>query len=154
MKSKKSLYIGLFIVFLMVTSTLGFIIGDDTQERREGDFVFVNGWWILNKGEFEYKFSYLPEDVGEYGNLIFSNDVYLYVENTSLPQLNRLSYFFATNSVKYSILEEKECDLNKLVLVIRKGLDKIYKEDKCLILEGDIDKSIDKIGYRLVLDDD
>ena len=151
MKSRKNLYVGLFIIFLMVSSTLGFFMGDDPQGREKGGLRLINGWWILEQDSFSYRFSRLPEDVGDYEEVVVGGDIYLYGEDLSQSQLSRLSYFFAANGVRYSVLDEEDCDLGKPTLIIREGLDKAYKEGNCFFLEGDLDTSIDKIGYNLVL---
>ena len=74
----------------------------------------------------------------------------IYAKELTQDQLSRLTYYFALNNVQYDLLDEIDCNKDVQVLVIKTGVNKIYKQDNCLFLEGDIEQSIDKIGYSLI----
>ena len=65
---KKKLYFGLLIIFLMVSSTIGFMYGGDSGVKKINGqkFVKVDGGWQLYIDEIEsyWKFSYLPTELG------------------------------------------------------------------------------------------
>jgi len=156
MKSnKKNYYMAIFIILIMVSSTLGFIIGSsndsNSNSNNQKGLNYVNGWWIISKNGFDYRFRYLPDENFNYKEIILNDQISLYSEVIGEEQLSRLSYFFAANSISYSKIDNYSCSSDTNVLILKIGLDKTYKDGNCLVLEGDIDRSIDKIGYSLVL---
>ena len=156
-KNKSKLYMGVFIIFLMVSSTIGFIFGSSGYTPQEQNINsdgpnFVNGFWVFEYNGFNYRFKYLAEESFDYNSVDLNNDLFLYTDAIlSQDQLSRLNLFFASNSINYQIIDNLECGLDTQVLVLKLGLDKIYKDSNCLVLEGDIDRNIDRIGYSLIV---
>ena len=63
-KNKNKLYIGLFIVFLMISSTIGFMYSSEDSKKINGNkFTLTDkGWQLYLDGNYWY-FDYLPSEL-------------------------------------------------------------------------------------------
>jgi hypothetical protein len=177
---KLNLILVIFIVFIMVTSAIGFIYSP--SENND-----------LNENSFDYKgFQFGITTNNKFitdinGNqIIFDNDP-RNLENINLPnfQITQEKVYLIFNpeekddSLQYSIskiyytlqikgirgvlacstekdcpneLPIKNCDSESFYFK-KSNLTNLYKEDKCIVLEGDninIDKYVDKINLLLM----
>jgi hypothetical protein len=177
---KSNLYLAIFIVFIMVTSAIGFIYSPSEQNN-------------LNENSLDYKgFNFqLTTDnrfvTGINGNQIVLDNNPNNLDNITLPifQLTQNKVYFIfnpgekDNSLEYSMsklaymlqikgvravlacskeencpaeLPIKNCDSESFYFK-KSNLTNIYKDNKCIVLEGDnlnINKYVDKIDLALV----
>lgn len=149
----KKLAMGIFIIVIMVSSTAGFILSYDADQKTKSDgkeFIDVGSYWLLREGNNDYYFVYLPGQVPEYKEIELDNSILLKGNLTQIQQ-NRLSYAFAANGVRFQELEnEQDCDGQVQIIVIETGTQNIYKEGSCLFLQGDKEKLIDMLSYSLI----
>lgn len=165
--------IGAGIILLMVGSVLQFGSNDeeavvDVVDYNGYEFNNVNGKWLLDIGGSYAAFDYLPEDVKDLylDNINFNNKVYIAVN----PMEDEYSYFIQRIrailqykgylSIESCIEEEGcgdipvvDCGMDKDIILIRKGANKVNKEGNCLILEGDNEglvKDVDLLYYKLL----
>jgi hypothetical protein len=151
---KTKLYMGLFIVFLMITSTLGFIYGSgDSKKVGENKFTLTEyGWQFYLKSRDQYwYFDYLPNEINlNYDIELINDKVFIAIEDNS--------YFYELSN-KFALLgvilerinfEEINCDGVKTLIFYEKSYDKIYKESNCIYFEGNINKLIDGLFYHIL----
>jgi len=152
-RQRKQLYIGLFIVFLMVTSTIGFIYSSDSGERYNGrGFTATeNGWvtYVEETGQY-WTFNYLPEEVDFDVNIgTISDKIYVVLEdNTHYSDLMRK---FALLGVITERIDPEgvDCASGTSTLVFSFSQDnKIYKDGNCVYLEGHTPQLIDRLFYH------
>lgn len=152
-KKNKSIYAGLFIVFLMVTSTIGFIYSSEDSKNVDGNkFVATDkGWQLYKEGSYWY-FDYLPSELDfEYDMGTLSSKVLVSVEDN--PYYYEISNKFAKLGVivERVSFEGVDCEGDMITLVfIPEEYNKIYKEDSCVYFEGKIDMLIDKLFYLML----
>ena len=155
---KKKLYFGLLIIFLMVSSTIGFMYGGDSGVKKINGqkFVKVDGGWQLYIDEIEsyWKFSYLPTELGFDPELLdFSgSELNVYSSNDlSKNYEERLKFVLLYKGVLVNSLQEEDCGLENTVWILDSSSEDISftKEEKCLYITGDLNKLVDGIAYKI-----
>tara|TARA_Y100000034_G_C6693043_1_gene305244 strand:+ start:78 stop:542 length:465 start_codon:yes stop_codon:yes gene_type:complete len=148
-KEKSKLYMGLFIVFLMISSTIGFMYSSDNSKKYNGhSFTLTDNGWTTFVNKQYWSFDYLPKEVIDV-NVNLDRDVLIYVEDNQY--FYELSNKFALLGIIVDRADIITCNSEKSVLVFNEMNDnKIYKEDNCFYFEGNINKLIDALFYDLL----
>jgi len=162
---KIQLFMTLFIIFLMVSSIIGFLFpyGDSLAGPANGNLVF-NGveflptqdqrWIALNKDK-QYIFDHLPSELSEITfpyNPAEEDKVYVVYNPSELTQATE----YLTQKTAYNLqLEGKEAilacttlegcnqftvqDCTKSAIYLKTNLEKesVFKDQNCLVIEGD-----------------
>jgi len=147
-KDKSKLYMGLFIIFLMVSSTIGFMYSSDNS-KKQGKYSFTqtdNGWTTYINDQY-WSFDYLPKDVPN-ADINLGSSVLINVES------NQDYYELSNKLAKLNIITDRTSSItcnNKSILVFSESQDnKIYKEGNCFYFEGNINKLMDSLFYDLL----
>ena len=147
-KDKSKLYMGLFIIFLMVSSTIGFMYSSDNS-KKQGKYSFTqtdNGWTTYINDQY-WSFDYLPKDVPN-ADINLGSSVLINVES------NQDYYELSNKLAKLNIITDRTSSItcnDKSILVFSESQDnKIYKEDNCFYFEGNINKLMDSLFYDLL----
>jgi hypothetical protein len=153
-QDKNKIYIGIFIVFLMISSTLGLIYGSDTKESYNGySFTLTDGGWVVFVNNQYWDFNYLPDELEFDSDIGILNDkVYVVIDSDSyFREISRKFALLGVLSERIS-LDEVDCSLLENTLIFNYGTeyDKIYKEDGCVYLEGYTTRLIDKLFYHVL----
>lgn len=151
-KNNSKLFFGLFIIILMVSSTIGFIYGGEETKKFNG-YKFTKtefGWRTYIESLSSYwDFYYLPTEI-DFDVSVFDEDlVYLYGgDNLSLEKFKLL---FLYKGVVAETLDEKNCELEGVVFVINPSFSDVgvVRSGNCIQLNGNINKFIDGLTYRI-----
>ncbi len=151
-RERKKLYIGLFIVFLMVSSTLGFIYGSDGASKKVNGHKFTQtdrGWQVYIGNAYWY-FDYLPDQLDFESNIgRLTSKVFVVMGDTNY-YYDLSSKFALLGVITEKIdLEGVDCDGEFSTLVFTyKNDNKIYKESNCVYFEGNTNVLIDRLFYE------
>jgi len=152
---KKKLYFGLLIIFLMVSSTIGFMYGGDSETKKINGkkFVRVAGGWQTYIGEIEsyWRFSYLPDELDFELDLPYG-EVNIYTsDEASKGYGDKLKFVLLYQGVLVNSLQEKDCDLENPVWVLTSSSEDISftEEEKCLYIDGNLNKLVDGVAYKV-----
>jgi hypothetical protein len=155
-ENRNKLYIGFFIVFLMISSTIGFMYNSSSNTKKFNGYSFArteNGWitYIKEYGQY-WSFNYLPTELNFGSNIGFLSDKVYIVLNDNDYSYDLIKKFALLGIVAERIsLDEVNCGIEENTLVFNeKEYNKIYKEDNCIYLEGYIPKLIDRLFYHLL----
>ncbi|MBT3690800.1 hypothetical protein HOG16_00990 [Candidatus Woesearchaeota archaeon] len=152
-KNRNKLYIGLFIVFLMVSSTIGFLYSSEDSKKVNGNkFTLTDKGWQLYSGGNYWYFDYLPSELNFESDMrTISNLVYVSVlDNQYFYEISNKFALLGVVVERVS-LEEIDCDTEITTLVFMYENDnKIYKEGSCVYFEGREDMLIDKLFYEML----
>ena len=152
---RNKLYIGLFIVFLMVSSTIGFIYSsEDGNKYNEYSFTLTENGWVTYIKELNmyWSFDYLPKELDFEVNIGFISDQ-IAVSIKDDRYFYELSSKFALLGIITSRINDSAiyCNLENPIFVFTEGnYNKIYKEDSCTYFEGDSNQLIDRLFYHLL----
>jgi len=176
--NKKQLILAIFIIVLMVSSVIGFIYVNPTNDNS-GSFDYkgfkfrldANGRYFTEVNGASFIFDYNPRDLNniELPDFIIQNQKYYIL--TNLTQLNA-NLDYSINKLRYNLnllgiltipacINEQECnpnlpikDCNVDAFYFKKGnINKVSIENKCIIIEGDdlgLSKLVDKVNLRLI----
>jgi len=154
-ENKNKIYIGLFIAFLMISSTIGFIYSSDSNEKYNGySFTLTDkGWSTYDKNTKQYwYFDYLPNEVNFDSNIgMLTDPIYISLyDNAYFSEL--ASKFALVGVIANRIdLEDVDCQSENSVLIFTSSnYNKIYKEGSCVYLEGYIPQLIDRLFYHIL----
>ncbi len=169
----------LFIAFIMITSVIGFLYSSDSVdesfevlEYKNYEFRNINGKYLLEVNSNEYVFDNSPYDLSsiDIENFDLESDKYYIIFNPSEKnpsmEYSIQKLYLVLNSLGINIqlacsVEEgcdetlpiRNCD-NYAFYLKRLGEPKIYKEDNCVVIQGnsnkDIDEGVDKINLKLL----
>lgn len=166
---KKKVWVGIFLSFILISSTLGFVLSyeNSSSTNTNNNEIIVNGIKIqriqdnvfaVDNNGIQVIFNYLPEDLQNITlpefNLL-SDKIYIIFEpeqqdnnlNLLIQKLtmgirsaNVRAVTACSREEKCSIdIPVKKCD-NDAIYISRKNISKVYAMDKCLVFEGnDID---------------
>ena len=152
-EKRNKIIFGLFIIFLMVSSTAGFIYsGNNTKKINGFKFIEVgNGWQVWIKDIESYLiFRYLPTEIEEkFEFLNEKTNIKIYNENWSELYVDRLRTVLIFDNLQTEIVDELFCDEYTLVLDHSYSDLEISTEEKCFYLNGDSTKFIDGITYKI-----
>ncbi len=173
LKSKKLLVyiLGLGIILLMVGSVLSLWVFKEEQntetttfEYNGYKFINSNNGYILNINNKNIAFNYLPnelEDINIEGFNFVNNKYYILFDSAELNEgsyevskIKAILNYFGVSGVPACIKEEgctdipiKDCSTDAIYL--KKGDNKIYNQDKCIVLSYDNSgKIIDLFFYK------
>ena len=175
---KSQLILVIFIVFIMITSAIGFVYvnpkDNNTNSFDYKGFKFYltnNAKYQVDVNNKQFIFDYLPNDLTniEIPNFNLQNEKYYLLMNYTEKDsnldynLNKLGYSLNLISKRTNLacINEKECnqelpikDCGDDAFYIKKNnINKVYLQDKCIIIQGDdiyISKVVDKINLKLV----
>ena len=153
-RQRKKLYMGLFIVFLMVTSTIGFIYSSGSGERYNGqEFTLTESGWVTYIGDIGqyWTFNSLPEELdfdSEIG--VLSGHVEIVLDDTT-RYYDLVRKFASVGVVAEKVeLEDVDCEALDSTLVFSfSEYNKIYKEGNCVYLEGNAPHLVDRLFYHI-----
>lgn len=167
-----------FIAFIMITSVVGFIWNYGSNEESYNaleygnhEFKSINGKYLLDVNNNEYVFDNSPYEISNVNvnDVVLSSSKYYFIFNPEEKDLN-MEYsiqklYLVLNSLGVNVQlacskEEgcgdnvpiKNCD-NHAFYFKKGGEAKVYKENNCVIIEGDnegISKAVDKINLKLL----
>lgn len=155
---RNQLIVGVILIFIMLGSTFGYVMfsspdnnsGIEKIQYNGYEFVNQNGFWVTSIGNYDFVFSYNPEQVEKI--------------NASLNSLNTYSgkvlYFFYENDAaaveisrnlgsivlrfQGACIDEEGCPedwpirdcSNNFILIKETNESKIYQENNCVFIEG------------------
>jgi hypothetical protein len=154
-QDRNKVIFGIFIIFLMVSSTLGFIYSGDSTTKKIDGHKFIrtdNGWrTYIESIESYWDFTYLPDEIEGASFNFNGNTVYLYSESEEKLYLDRFKFILLYGGVVGEIVDEKDCTsgAQTLVLVPSFSEPKITNDGNCIYLNGNINKFIDSLTYTI-----
>ena len=167
-RKKSTLAIGIFILVLMVLSTLGyaFIYGPGFSSQQDNpqssEPTNVGGKWAVNFEGQTFYFTHSKDEVSEIevsstANLNDYVNTQLYVDSTNQAVNSELAAVLARYSSRiqracYGSCEEdipeKDCTTN-LIVWKDAAESKVYQEQNCVFIEGDL-RAVDAFLYHLL----
>ncbi|MFH1376354.1 MAG: hypothetical protein ABIH25_01840 [Candidatus Woesearchaeota archaeon] len=159
MKKSKNLFAALFIIFIMVMSTLGFIYSGGGSEKYNG-YKFQQtdqGWATFVSRTNSYQtFTYLPSEVEDMGPIDIKGNLIYVVDKSNGYQGARLRDVFTSAGIisQFGSLDDNstlpiiDCDGDNFVVVLDSSADEdFYLEDNCIFINGNLNKGIDFLAY-------
>ena len=181
MANKKSkLLLVIFIIFIMITSVIGYFSFDNQNQANNINIIDYNGFkfqpteegrWTVNKNNINFIFDKLPnelEDINLPNFQITQDKVYLlYNASNFIPNndysVGKLYYTLQNLGIRpvFACINEEDCPAQ---LPIKNCEDEafyfkldnttnIYKDNKCLVIQGNnigMSTIVDKINLRLL----
>jgi len=155
--NKNKWLFGFFIIFLMISSTIGFMYSSDSSSRKVNGVKFVqnNGVWraYIDSIESYWDFNYLPDEIGFDVNSINLNEQTIYVYPNSQADkkyIDKLKFILLYRGISVEEADEKNCSEEMYILSSTLTSDiKISYEDKCILINGNINKFIDGLTYKV-----
>ncbi len=168
--------VGIILVFLMVTSTLGFAFqggfsggnnGKSILEYNGFEFENVNGFWTIGK----YVFRYNPKEIEESVNLDFkinkdisdySNKVlYIYSENSVAESEIVINLGQVAERIQKACPEDKKCEENipiktcenNFVIIEKSNQSLVSSNQGCVYIKGEgenLIKIVDKFLFKVL----
>ena len=151
-KRNKILF-GVFIIFLMISSTAGFIYSGNSTKKING-FKFTNNgasWQVWVEDIDSYLvFKYLPTEIDEDFSFLDNKSKFkVYNDNWSEDSLNKLRTVLVFINIRTEIEETINCEEDSIVLTDSSSEININKEGKCFYLNGDSTKFIEGVTYKV-----
>ena len=166
---KKKIWIGIFLSFILISSTLGFVLSyeNSSDTNTSNNEIIINGIKIqkiqdnvfaVDNNGIRVIFNYLPEDLQnitlpEFS--LLSDKIYIIFEpeqqdNNLDLLIQKLTMGIRSANIRAvtACSREESCDIdipvkkcdNDAVYISRKNISRTYLMEKCLALEGsDID---------------
>src|SRR4030042_3571812 len=175
-KSKErfnQLIVGLVLIFLMMLSVLGYSLNSKDEEEISKKILYngyefneVNGFWVLNAGQFKFIFNYNPEEVSKsYSNLsyidtYYDKPLYFYSENSEATSeiyvnLNQFVQRFQPACLNDSNCTGnypvKDCSSNFIIIKIDNS-SSIEQNQSCVFIQGpeeEIVKLTDEFLFKI-----
>ena len=152
-KDNSKIYFGLFIAFLMISSTIGAMYGGGAETKKINGYKFtkVDGGWQTYIEEIEsyWRFSYLPNEMDfEFNSEKFN----IYSENElTKPYENKIKLIMLYFGVEVEVLNEKNCSAETNLLVLNHSYDNVIitEEENCILVNGNINKFVDGLTYKI-----
>ena len=152
-KNNSKVYFGIFIAFLMISSTIGFMYGSGAETKKVNGYKFtkVDGGWQTYIKEIEsyWLFTYLPDEIN------FNTDFYefnVYSENELSKQYeDKIKFIMLYTGNVVNSLEEKDCNGDKALLVLDHTYDdvSISTDENCILVNGNLNKFVDGLTYKI-----
>ena len=163
-KAKRNQFIvGAILVFIMMFSVLGYSFGGRNQEEEtekivygELEFVNQNGFWFTQIGDFEFVFSYNPNEVSKqdvelnYVNNYQDKPLYISSEDykSSSEIYNNLNQFVLR--MQNVCTEEQECegDLpvktceDNFIIIKKSNETKLVQNNSCVFIEAPLEELV------------
>lgn len=175
---KRNIIFGLFIIVIMVASTLGYTLGtseeaEDSYEYNGYKFVNVNGIWQTYIGKTAYQFNYGPKELENISipNFNLKNRVYFLFnpeerDNSISYTMNKIGNVLSQKgySLGSACTQEEGCDANLPIKSCENITDtsfyfktsnetRISLNKNCVVLEGDdigLSEVADKINLKIL----
>ncbi|MEK6926826.1 MAG: hypothetical protein AABX11_00185 [Nanoarchaeota archaeon] len=168
-RGRRNKIVGLFLLLIMVVSSIGyaFLSGDEQASgsgNQDGTLYEQNGMWIGSFGQNQVAFSSSPESVKNvsvdvnvtlndyYQEPLYyvdeSNGIYSELSYSLLPFLLRIQPACLNNCTIDAPIKNCSGLDNIIVWDKTKTENKVYQNDNCVIMEGDI-KAVDAFLYYL-----
>lgn len=177
---KKTQWMALFIIFLMISSAAGFIFGGFSQEDTGSNLEYKGQKFLLSQdGRFfttindvQFVFDYSPSDLETVDvpplDLFNSQKYYIFFEPSYKDEvidynMQKLGYFLqATNKIVYTACAQEEGCPEDLPIkncqdysfyFKQANQSRAYIQDNCYIIEGkgeEITKITDKVDLKLL----
>ena len=177
---KKSQLMALFIIFLMISSAAGFILGGFSQDNSENNLDYKGQQFSLsqdgrffttiNDVQFVFDYSHQELESMNVPSLDLFNSQKFYIlfdppisDKTIEYNMQKLSYFLQSNNkIVYAACAQEEGCPNDLPIKSCKDYSfyfkqanqsKAYIQDNCYVIEGngeEITKITDKVDLKLV----
>lgn len=152
-KDNSKIYFGLFIAFLMISSTVGFMYGGGAETKKINGYKFtkVDGGWQTYIKEIEsyWRFTYLPNEINFDINFREFN---IYSDNelsNSYGDKVKLVMVYSGKEVK--ILDEKNCNKETQLLILNHSYGEVVisEEENCILVNGNLNKFVDGLTYKI-----
>lgn len=179
-KKRNMLILGIVLVFLLIIAPFGysFFSNDNIDsgpriEKRSSrglDFQRVENFWISEINFYEHAFFYLPEELDDVEvnlslniNELASQPLYLVssggAKNIVAYNLVNPEYVLRVNDACVEGIEcedvdlpVKDCENDNIIIFLESDKKtRIYQENKCVYVEGDIIKGADRLMYYLLI---
>lgn len=172
-RKRNQVILGVSLAFLMLLSTAGFSImsRDDITGQKNSltdsgfEFTREGNYWILSLEGRQFFFQNLPSTVkdvpieGTYSITEYSGSTVYFVNSND--GTNEILQNIYPSILRYqeACLEGTECsspDLpvktcsEKMIISSPEGETRVYKEDNCVYLMGDVLKSADAFLYKIL----
>ena len=150
---RNKIIFGMFIIFLMISSTAGFMYSGNATKKING-FKFTqvgNGWqvWITQLDNY-IVFNYLPNEITASFEFIDSaSKFYIHNENWNQERLDRFRTVLIFRDIETEVLSVSNCQQNTLILNHSFSDLTIVKEDKCFYLNGNSIEAIEGATYKI-----
>ena len=155
-EKRNKIIFGLFIIFLMVSSTIGFMYSGESNTKKVNGYKFIRtetGWrTYIEPIESYWEFVYLPDEIGfDATRFNFNQDMNIYAQESDALYVDRLRFLLLYANVALEQVEELNCSDTKTTLVIERSNSdpEILTEGNCIYLKGNINKFIDGFTYRI-----
>jgi|APSaa5957512535_1039671.scaffolds.fasta_scaffold140398_2 hypothetical protein len=152
-KNNSKIYFGLFIAFLMISSTVGFMYGGGAETKKINGYKFtkVDGGWQTYIEEIEsyWRFTYLPNEINfdiDFG------EFNVYPENElSKPYTDKIKFIMLYSGKEVEILDEKNCDGEIQLLILNHSYNDVIisEEENCILVNGNLNKFVDGLTYKI-----
>ncbi len=159
-RKRNQIIVGLIMIFIMLGSTFAIIIDSLSNEGSKGnnkieyngyEFIENNGFWITKIGNYNFAFSYNPEQTSEIGGEFQTLDKYygvpLYFSTESESAMNEIyrNLNGIVERTQAACIEEKECPedwpikdcSNNFIIIKESNESKIIQQDKCVFIYGE-----------------
>ncbi len=176
---KSQLFLAIFIILIIISSVLGFVSNSNNTPNTNNDINYngakftqdTQGKYQVNVNNNVFIFDYLPNDLSdiELPDFTLNQNKYYLIFNTTEKDdsitydLNSLGYTLNLLGIKpiLACVDEQDCDVNLPIkdcsndafYIKKSNINKVYLQDKCVIIEGDntgLIKSINKINLKLI----
>jgi len=166
-RKRNTLFLSIFMLIILVGGTAGYAfisnphsggVSGDPKENASGRFV--GNRWVMSVDGIEMSFAYSPESVSDVPvEATLSTTTFrglsLYIEsnnNAISSEIASVLSHYASRVQKACYgpceedLPEKDCSEN-LIIWRDSPQNKVYREDNCIFIEGDL-KAVDAFLYR------
>ena len=155
-EDKNKVYFGLFIIILMVSSSVAFMYSGDSSTKKINGYKFIKtdrGWeTYINQIKSNWVFNYLPNEIDfDVNDLDFGNgDINIYSENNE-EYIENFKFILLYEQVIASEVDELDCNSDKITWVLNNKISnsEIVRENNCIYLNGNINKFLDGLTYEI-----
>lgn len=162
-QKKKNRMLSMFMLIILVGSTVGFafLYRTDSGQVDSVNGQNVGNGWAYKVGDQTLVFSVPPESIGNVSVNIYSNlnsyyNSILYIDSDNQAVINEVANTLGRYTGKMQLacygecsedLPEKDCTNN---IIVWKGsnFNKVYQEDKCIFIEGDL-RAVDAFLFEI-----
>jgi hypothetical protein len=166
-RKRNQIIIGIVLIGLMLISTAAYSFldnRDDSEKPVEYNgykFYRTGEYWLLNIGQQDFYFQYLPqetENISISGNWnledFYERPLYIVNDNPASQEVLANLARFASRYQEACLdeceknLPVKDCSDNLIIFI--EGENKIWKEQNCTFISGDLIRGSDRFLYGLV----
>ncbi len=154
-KDKNKVYFGLFIIFLMVSSSIGFMYGGDSSTKKVNGFKFTktnSGWeTYIPQIQDYWAFTYLPNEVDfDFDKIeLESSQIKVYAQGGDKSYIDGIKFVLLYKGITVNPVEEVDCSQDMWILESQLSQSSITTEEGCIYVKGNINKFIDGLTYKI-----